>query len=148
MNVRSLHIALGVALAELFEAAAPAGEPPVPLARAADQPVWTDPESGYLRRKLSPATDSPLQLVAVEFPAGQRVAYETGARAQRVDQQLWMLAGTIEVSLGVETWRLEAGDCLAMRLDQTVVFHNPGPQPARYLVALVQWPGSGERKSK
>ena len=146
-----LATALGVTLADLF--APPGGDAtataaPSPLARAAEQAVWTDPASGYVRRALSPAVDSPLQLVAVEFPAGQRVAYETAARVQRVDQQLWMLSGVIEVSLGEQHWRLEAGDCLAMRLDRAVVFHNPGPQPARYLVALVQWPGSGERKSK
>ena len=143
-----LATALGVSLAELFSAAPASGATPAPLARAAEQPVWTDPASGYVRRKLSPDTDSPLQLVAVEFPAGQRVAYETGARAQRIDQQLWMLSGRIEVSLGAQSWQLEAGDCLAMRLDSSVVFHNPGPQPARYLVALVALPPGTERRPK
>src|SRR3954449_9626654 len=30
------------------------------LARAAEQPVWTDPETGYSRRALSPAAGGPL----------------------------------------------------------------------------------------
>lgn len=142
-----LATALGVTLAELF-AATPAPEAhPEPLLRAADQAVWRDPASGYLRRKLSPDSGSPLQLVAVEFPAGQRVAYETGARVQQVEQQIWVLAGTIEVSLDHAIWRLEAGDCLAMRLDGAVVFHNPGTSSARYLVALVKLGAAGERRT-
>ncbi|WP_236926952.1 hypothetical protein, partial [Escherichia coli] len=32
--------------------------------------------------------------------------------------------------------RLNAGDCLTMRLDCPIVYHNPTRRPARYLVAL------------
>ena len=65
-----LSSALGVTLASLFEeGAAPAAEPS-PVARAADQPEWTDPGSGYVRRNLSPAARSPIQLVEVHFPPG------------------------------------------------------------------------------
>src|SRR5258708_3888294 len=75
-----LAAGLGVTLASLFEdGASPAAEPS-PVARAAEQPVWTDPASGYVRRNLSPAARSPIQLVDVVFPAGQRVAYDSPAR--------------------------------------------------------------------
>lgn len=131
--------ALGVTVASLFEAATPEATPS-PLARAADQPLWTDPGSGYRRRNLSPAARSPLQLVEVLFPPGQRVAYETAAREADTHQQLWMLEGTMEVGAGGRQWRLEAGDCLAMRLDQPTSFHNPARAPARYLVALTTLP--------
>jgi transcriptional regulator with XRE-family HTH domain len=70
-------------------AASPAAEPS-PVARVAEQPVWTDPASGYVRRNLSPAARSPIQLVDVVFPAGQRVAYESAAR--ETHQQVWMTA--------------------------------------------------------
>lgn len=130
-----LAAGLGVTLASLFEnAAAPSA--PSPVARAAEQPVWTDPASGYMRRNLSPAARSPIQLVDVVFPAGQSVVYEAVARAAEVDQQVWMIDGVMEISVGEVQWRLEAGDCLAMRLDARIVFHNPGRAPARYLVAL------------
>jgi uncharacterized cupin superfamily protein len=89
-----------------------------------------------MRRNLSPAARSPFQLVDVVFPAGQSVAYEAVAREAEVDQQVWMIDGVMEISVGDAQWRLEAGDCLAMRLDSRIVFHNPTGAPARYLVAL------------
>jgi transcriptional regulator with XRE-family HTH domain len=130
-----LSAALGVTVASLFEP--PAGHAPSPVSRAADQPVWTDPGSGYVRRNLSPALYSPIQLVEVSFPPGQRVAYETSARDVEVQQQVWIIEGQMEVTVGATLWLLDAGDCLAMRLDQPIAYHNPGAKPARYLVALV-----------
>lgn len=136
-----LAAALGVTLASLFEAdAAARTAAPAPLARVAEQPVWTDPASGYVRRNVSPAWPSPIQLVDVRFPPGQRVAYEQAAREAEVHQQVWMIEGAMELSVGRETWRLEAGDCLAMQLDAPVVWHNPTRRTARYLVALVSLP--------
>jgi transcriptional regulator with XRE-family HTH domain len=131
-----LAAGLGVTLAALFDdSKAPAAEPS-PVARAAEQPVWTDPGSGYVRRNLSPAARSPIQLVDVSFPAGQRVAYDSSARASEVHQQVWMIDGAMEISVGDAHWRLESGDCLAMRLDRPILFRNPTRKPARYLVAL------------
>ena len=43
----------------------------------------------------------------------------------------------MEVSVGDSAWTLETGDCLAMRLDQPIAYHNPTDKPARYLVSLV-----------
>jgi transcriptional regulator with XRE-family HTH domain len=129
-----LSAALGVTVASLFEQSADA---PSPVSRAKDQPVWTDPASGYLRRNLSPAIYSPIQLVEVSFPAGQRVAYDTTTRDVEVHQQVWIIEGTMEVTVGETQWTLATGDCLAMRLDQPIAYHNPTAKPARYLVSLV-----------
>jgi transcriptional regulator with XRE-family HTH domain len=137
-----LAAALGVTLASLFEdeaARAPAAEPS-PLARVAEQPLWTDPASGYLRRNVSPAARSPIQLVDVVFPAGQRVAYDAVRRDNEVHQQVWMIDGSMELTVGDTAWRLEAGDCLSMQLDRPIVYRNPTRRPARYLVALVTLP--------
>lgn len=133
--------ALGVTVASLFETAPGPEAPPSPVARVADQPVWTDPASGYRRRNVSPACPSPIQLVDVVFPPGQRVAYDAMAREADTRQQVWMIDGTMEVTMGDATWRLEAGDCLAMGLDQAIVYRNPTRREARYLVALVTRPG-------
>jgi transcriptional regulator with XRE-family HTH domain len=129
-----LSAALGVTVASLFEQSTDA---PSPVSRVKDQPVWTDPGSGYVRRNLSPATYSPIQLVEVSFPAGQRVAYETTTRDVDVHQQVWIIEGVMEVTVGESQWTLDAGDCLAMRLDQPISYHNPTAKPARYLVSLV-----------
>jgi transcriptional regulator with XRE-family HTH domain len=129
-----LSAALGVTVASLFEQST---EAPSPVSRVKDQPVWTDPGSGYVRRNLSPAVYSPIQLVEVSFPAGQRVAYETTTRDVDVHQQVWIIEGVMEVTVGESQWTLDAGDCLAMRLDQPISYHNPTAKPARYLVSLV-----------
>jgi transcriptional regulator with XRE-family HTH domain len=141
-----LATALDVTLASLFEdEAAARTDPPSPLARLAEQPVWTDPASGYLRRNVSPPVPSPLQLVDVVFPPGQRVAYESTGRETEVHQQVWMIEGTMELTLSGTAWRLQAGDCLAMRLDQPLVYRNPTRKPARYLVALATLPFNPRR---
>src|SRR5262252_2440663 len=41
------------------------------LARAADQPVWRDPETGYIRKQVFSRPDHPVELVDVEMPSGQ-----------------------------------------------------------------------------
>ncbi|MFG6412541.1 helix-turn-helix domain-containing protein [Roseateles sp. DC23W] len=130
-----LSSALGVSVASMFEAG-PAPAAPSPLARVAEQPVWRDPASGYVRRNVSPPGVSPLQLVDVIFPAGQRVAFETSARDPDIHQLVWMIDGRMEIAHGDDTWQLSAGDCLAVRLTAPMRFHNPATQPARYLVAL------------
>jgi len=142
-----LAAALGVTLAALFdEPKAPMAEPS-PMARVVEQPVWTDPASGYIRRNVSPPVRSPIQLVDVIFPAGQRVAYDSPPREVDIHQQVWMIDGVMEVSVGGDQWRLETGDCLAMRLDQPIVYRNPTRKPARYLVALATLPFISSRKS-
>jgi transcriptional regulator with XRE-family HTH domain len=140
-----LSAALGVTLASLFDKPADA---PSPVSRPDTQPVWTDPVSGYVRRNLSPLTYSPIQLVEVSFPAGQRIAYETTARNTEVYQQIWIIEGRLELTLGETLWQLGTGDCLAMKLDQPVSFHNPGDKPVRYLVALVTQPHKASRKEE
>ena len=141
-----LTAALGTTLAGLFQdepgntAAAPS-----PLAPLAQQPVWTDPASGYVRRNVSPGFPAPLQLVDVVFPAGQRVALETGGRDAEIHQQVWMIEGTMEVTVDRTPWRLEAGDCLAMKLDVPIVYRNPTRQRARYLVAIATLPARRAR---
>ena len=133
-----LSVGLGVTMAALFdtpEAAEP--QPKGPVARRADQPQWKDPDSGYLRRNVSPpGVPQPMQIVDVRFPAGGRVAFETGARDVRVHQQVWVLEGRIDVTLGKERHRLAEGDCLAMQLDRPVVFHNPTRKATRYAVVI------------
>jgi transcriptional regulator with XRE-family HTH domain len=127
-----LAAALGVTLASLFDGE---GARRSPVARRADQAQWKDPASGYVRRNVSPpAVLQPMHVVEVEFPPGGRVAFDTGHRDARVYQQVWVLAGTIDVTLGAERHRLRDGDCLAMELDRPTMFHNPTRKPTRYVV--------------
>ncbi len=132
--LEKLAASLGVALAALFEdPQAPAS----PVARRASQTQWRDPASGYRRRNLSPpGVAAPLQLVEVELPAGARIAYESAAREVPMHQQIWVLDGSVEVTLPDARHRLDAGDCLAIRLVGPTAYRNPGRKTARYLVAI------------
>lgn len=133
--LEKLATGLGVSLATIFEAPA---APPLPMSRRADQVEWRDPESGYLRRNVSPdGFPSPIQIVEVSFPAGARVAYETASRPGVTHQQVWVLEGEIQVTLGDERFELRAGDCLAMVLDRPITYHNATQCPARYCVVIV-----------
>ena len=136
--LEKLAAGLGVMLGALFDApAAEAQGPSGPVARRDDQPQWRDPASGYLRRNVSPpGVPQPMQIVEVQFPPGKRVAFETGGRDTPVHQQVWVLEGAIDVTLGVERHRLREGDCLAMRLDRPTMFHNPTRKRARYAVVI------------
>jgi transcriptional regulator with XRE-family HTH domain len=134
-----LAAGLGVTLASLFALRESAEASP--LARRADQRTWCDPDSGYLRRNLSPpGFPSPIELVEVILPPGARVAYDTGPRSVGVSQQIWMIEGEIELAMGDETYHLATGDCLSMRVDQPTVFRNPAERAARYVVALATDP--------
>jgi transcriptional regulator with XRE-family HTH domain len=125
---------LGTALAGLFD---DAGAPVSPLSRHADRTTWRDPQSGYLRRNISPANySSALQIVEVTLPAGARVAYESGARDVNLHQQLWIQEGAIEVTVGNVTYRLVKDDCLAMQLNEPIAFRNRTRKAARYIVVL------------
>jgi transcriptional regulator with XRE-family HTH domain len=125
---------LEVPLASLFE---DSSAPPSPLSRAQDRTAWRDPQSGYIRRNISPMNfPSPLQIVEVELPAGARVAYETATREVSVHQQIWIQEGSIEFTLGSQTYKLIAGDCLAMQLNAPTAFRNPTRKAARYIVVL------------
>jgi transcriptional regulator with XRE-family HTH domain len=134
--LEKLAAGLGVTLASLFDApTAQASRGPV--ARREDQPQWQDPASGYLRRNVSPqGVPQPMQIVEVHFPPGGRVAFETGVRDTRVYQQIWVLEGTIDITLDAECYRLREGDCLAMQLDRPTMFHNPTRKPVRYAVVI------------
>ena len=124
---------LGILLSALFREEAQGG----PLARRSEQPVWTDPDSGYVRRSVSPpGTGSRIEIVEVEMPAGARVLLDAPRGGFRLDQQLWLLEGELSLTVGGREHRLAAGDCLAMLLDGPIAFHNPGEVPARYAVVL------------
>jgi transcriptional regulator with XRE-family HTH domain len=138
--LEKLATGLNVPLASLFDAPAPTNDP---VARLADQPLWRDPHSGYVRRNVSPAgVASPIQIVEVSFPPGARVAYETGVRETVIHQQVWLLEGTIDVTVGDDAHRLRTGDCLALILDRPVSYHNPTRKTARYAVVIATLPAA------
>ena len=74
------------------------------LARRAQQPQWSDPETHYRRRTVSPSTGGPLEIVEVELPrrdtaAGASVGFPAAAYTFRYHQIL-VLSGTLTLDRG------------------------------------------------
>jgi transcriptional regulator with XRE-family HTH domain len=126
--------ALGVSLSVFF---ATAGKEASPLARRADQPVWRDPESGYLRRVVSPSgLGARVDVVEVEFPAGAEVSFPGQQASRSQSQHVWLFEGVMELTVGETVHRLSAGDCLFMNVGDVHGFRNPTDKPARYAVII------------
>lgn len=105
------------------------------LSHAADQPVWRDPATGYVRTQIFGRPDHPLELVRVELPAGQRVTMPASSYA-RIRQAVWVLSGELAISEGGERHPLGPGDCLGFGPPSEVTFANESARPCTYLVAL------------
>jgi mannose-6-phosphate isomerase-like protein (cupin superfamily) len=134
--------AFGMPLSDLL---ADVGQHPGRRTSLADQPVWTDPETGYSRRAVSPRPGSGLHLTEVDMPAGARVTYPATAYAF-VRQQLWMLSGALRLIEGDLTHDLVAGDCLAFGPPADCVFENVSSEPCRYLIAVAHDSGRELRR--
>lgn len=127
---------LGVSLASLFNGATNT-QPFNPLLRQAEQPLWQDPESGYIRRSLTPqGWASSTQLVEVLFPARARIIYDVVQCEYVIQQQIWIIDGQLDIQLGEQCYQLLQGDSLAIRLDHPIIFSNPSAEPCRYVLAI------------
>lgn len=107
------------------------------VTRAADQPVWTDPATGYRRRQIHARPDHPVELVEVEMPAGGRVALPASSYAH-IRQIVWVRTGALTLIEGGVRHDLRPGDCLGFGPPADVVFANEGAVPCTYVVALAR----------
>ncbi|PXF30744.1 LacI family transcriptional regulator [Pokkaliibacter plantistimulans] len=107
------------------------------LRRRQDQPQWRDPETGFIRRQLSPTSDLPLDLVQVELPVGASVSYPASAFAF-FRQLIWVTQGKLEFTEGETLHQLSTGDCLELGSPSDCRFFNPGTTSCEYLVVLLR----------
>ncbi|MFI4996593.1 MAG: helix-turn-helix domain-containing protein [Hyphomicrobiales bacterium] len=124
---------LGVRLGSVIAAA---DEKQERLSRLKDQLLWRDPETGYLRRQVSPpGASSGIEIVSIELPGGAKVPYEAWT-ANAYRQQLLMLEGELDLRIGDESYVLREGDCIDFDVGSPNLFENRGRHPARYLVVI------------
>ncbi|WP_250293905.1 helix-turn-helix domain-containing protein [Streptomyces atroolivaceus] len=111
-------------------------EPPQ-LVPAARQPVWRDERSGFVRRSVSPPhAGLRAEIVESTLDAGADISYEN-APVPGVEQHIWVLDGTVEVTVDRTVHTVRAGDCLRFRLRGPSHFHCPGPRRVRYALMIV-----------
>lgn len=129
-----LATAFGVPMAELFGVVQ---EMAPPVVRHAEQEVWTDPESGFTRRSLSPpAPGFRATVIEGQIEPGGRVSY-SAAPLPDLEHHLVVLEGALDVDLGATSHSLKAGDCLRFRLRSGNSYRAPGPHKARYILTVV-----------
>lgn len=110
---------------------------PAPVVRAADQQVWTDRAAGFVRRSVSPPHAGLRgELVEGRLAAGADLAYDRPP-VPGLEQHVWVLEGELEVTAQDTAHRLDAGDCLRLRVWGPTRFRCPGPGDARYVLAVV-----------
>ncbi|MFD1560916.1 helix-turn-helix domain-containing protein [Paraburkholderia silviterrae] len=107
------------------------------LLRAADQPLWVDPQSGYVRRHVSPKSAAPLNLVEIDLPPAAEIPMPASAYLQ-TRQLIWVLAGDLVFIEGGERHELGAGDCLELGPPSDCVFKNESKRMCRYAVVVFQ----------
>jgi transcriptional regulator with XRE-family HTH domain len=107
------------------------------VSRAADQPVWRDPDTGYRRQQVFSRPDHPLEVVHVELPAGQRVTFPAASYAH-IRQVVWVQVGALVILEGGERHALGAGDCLGFGPPSEVTLANETTAPCIYLVMLAR----------
>ncbi|MGF6176942.1 transcriptional regulator with XRE-family HTH domain [Ensifer sp. 4252] len=107
------------------------------MSRREHQPAWRDPQSGYLRRHVSPNTELPLELVEVELPAGADVPMPAAAYAM-LRQLIWVKEGTLTFIEGEEEHVLATGDCLELGPPKDCIFRNAGDTLCVYAVILMK----------
>ncbi len=107
------------------------------ISRAAEQSVWRDPETGYLRRQVFSRPDNPVEIIRVEMPARQRVTLPASAYTH-IRQAVWVLSGSLIITEGGTRQVLAAGDCLGFGPPAETSFANETASPCTYVVALAR----------
>lgn len=107
------------------------------VSRAADQPVWRDPETGYLRKQVFSRPDNPVEIIRVEMPARQSVTLPASSYA-RIRQALWVLSGSLVITEGGTRHVLANGDCLGFGPPAETTFANESNTTCTYVVALAR----------
>ncbi|SAF50621.1 XRE family transcriptional regulator [Enterobacter kobei] len=111
------------------------------LLRLANQPVWRDPQTHYLRRHVSPRTDLPIDLVQVELPAGSDVPMPASSYAL-ARQLIWLQSGELVFQEGDTRHEMQPGDCLELGPPNDCRFINETNESCVYLVVRLNQSGS------
>ncbi|QYF92171.1 helix-turn-helix domain-containing protein [Massilia sp. PAMC28688] len=107
------------------------------VSRAAAQPVWRDPATGYVRRQVLSRPDHPLEIVQVQLPAGAAVTLPAASYVH-IRQAVWVRQGSLVIAEGGVRHSLDEGDCLPFGPPSDVEFFNETALPCTYVVLLAR----------
>ena len=110
---------------------------PGPIIRRAEQSIWQDPATGYLRRTVCPPGRGRVEITEVTLPAGAKVAFPKEAYAF-TDHQIWMRKGVLHFVEGKTVHELRAGDHLTLGPPSNCRYENRQRTECVYTVMLVR----------
>jgi transcriptional regulator with XRE-family HTH domain len=105
--------------------------------RRAEQPMWRDPATGYLRRQVSASATMPVELTEVDLPPGASVSFPASSYAF-ISQVMWVLSGRLSFVEEDVTHDLGPGDSYELGAPINRTFRNDGAEPCRYLVVVLR----------
>ena len=105
--------------------------------RRADQAVWRDPATGYVRRQVSASPNIPIELTEVDLPAGASVSFPASSYAF-ISQVIWVLAGRLSFVEGETAHDIGPGDSFGLGAPVDRTFRNDTDAPCRYLVVVLR----------
>ncbi len=129
-----MSAAFGITMSNLLEDDRPSQKR---LLRRAEQSIWKDPATGYMRRSVCPPGSGRIELTEVTLPPGASVAFPKEAFAF-VDQQIWVLKGVLHFTEGKALHVMYRGDHLTLGPPSNCTFTNRQKTECTYVVALVR----------
>lgn len=107
------------------------------LLRRDQQPLWIDPVTGYVRRHVSPRSDTPIDVVDVELPPRKEASFPAASYTNR-KHLIWVLNGALVFVEGGVRHRMNEGDCLELGPPQDCTFRNETDATCRYSVIVLR----------
>lgn len=101
----------------------------------ADQQLWTDPETQYVRRSVSPPGAKGAEITHVTLPTQSRVHFEEQSQAI-YNQQIVVMAGALTFDTGTKQFRLKQGDWFQAPETGPRTFVNEDDTPCQYLLIV------------
>ncbi|UVC06715.1 helix-turn-helix domain-containing protein [Rhizobium sp. TH2] len=108
-----------------------------PVVRRDEQWVWSDPQTGFERRSVSPPNAALAgEVIQGTLPPGTSIIYPEASKPG-LEHHLVLLEGQLTLTIGGRAHDLSAGDCLRYQLYGATEFATPDDCGARYLLFMV-----------
>ncbi|WP_424832541.1 helix-turn-helix domain-containing protein [Ruegeria sp.] len=129
-----LCAAYGLPMSRLLMMIEDSFDPKVPFER---QPEWSDPETGFTRRSVSPpATGLNGEVMEGHLPPGTVISYDTPPKPGQ-EHHLIVVDGALTLTVDGIDHDLSGGDCLRYHLSGPTRFETGPSRGARYLLVLI-----------
>ncbi len=133
-NLGRLCAAYGLPMSRLLMMVEDSFDPKVPYER---QTEWSDPETGFTRRSVSPpSTGLTGEVLECHLPRNTVIGYETPPKPGQ-EHHLIMLDGGLTITVDGTPHTLSGGDCLRYHLCGPTRFETGATRGARYILVLI-----------